>query len=86
MDVSPMEFTIEPSRLAENHAALEALLDNLPDGDIQPSKATAWSQVHLIWKQNNGSWRFTIDYRSLNKIISNEGWQIPQHEKDFCED
>ena len=46
-------------------------------GVIQPSKTTAWSQVHLVRKPNNGDWRFTIDYRSLNKVISNEGWQIP---------
>ena len=43
---------------------------------IQPSKATAWSQVHLIRKPT-GDWRFTVDYRGLNKVISNEGWQIP---------
>ena len=91
MDVPPMEFTIDhskwetnqnraPSRhvSTEKHVALDALLDNLLDlGVIQPSKATAWSQVHLVRKPNNGGWRFTIDYRSLNKVISNEGWQIP---------
>jgi hypothetical protein len=84
----PMDFTIDhakwetnqnraPSRRVstETHAAL---LDNLLDlGVIQPSKVTAWSQVHLVRKPNNGSSRFTIDYRSLNKVISNEGWQIP---------
>ena len=31
----------------------------------------------LSWKQS-GSWRFTVDYRGSNKVISNEwGWQIP---------
>jgi hypothetical protein len=91
MDVPPMEFTIDhskwetnqnraPSRhvSTEKHVAVDALLDNLLDlGVIQPSKATAWSQVHLVRKPNNGGWRFTIDYRSLNKVIYNEGWQIP---------
>ena len=33
--------------------------------------------MHLVWKPNNGGWRFTIDYKSFNKVIFNEGWQIP---------
>ena len=24
-----------------------------------------------------GGWRFIIDYRALNKVITNESWQIP---------
>ena len=85
-----MEFTIDHSKWetnqnrasrhvsTEKHVALDALLDNLLDLDVeQPSKATAWSQVHVVRKPNNGDWRFTIDYRSLNKVISNEGWKIP---------
>ena len=43
---------------------------------IQPSKATAWSQVHLARKPSGG-WRFTVDYQGLNKVISDEGWQTP---------
>ena len=35
---------------------------------IQPSRATAWSQVHLVRKPSNG-WRFTVDFRNLNKVI-----------------
>jgi len=91
MDVPPMDFTIHhkmwetnQKRTAsrhvstEKHDALYVLLDNLLDlGVIQPSKATAWLQVHLVRKPNNVGWRFTVDYRSLNMVISNEGWQIP---------
>ena len=40
------------------------------------SRATAWSQVHLVRKPTKG-WRFTVDFRNLNKVTSNEGWQIP---------
>ena len=86
MDVPPMEFTIDhimwetnQNRAAsrhispEKHYALNVLLDNLLDlGVIQPSKATAWSQVHLVRKPNNGAWRFTTDNRFLNKVISNK--------------
>jgi hypothetical protein len=52
--------------------------DLLQLGVIQPSRATAWSQAHLVPKPGQvKKWRFTIDYRNLNKVISNEGWQIP---------
>ena len=50
------------------------MIDDLLDLHvIQPSRATAWSQVHLVCKTTNGWW-FTVDFRNLNKIISNDGW------------
>ena len=53
------------------------MIDDLLDLHvIQSSRATAWPQVHLVRKPTNGWW-FTIDFRNLNKVISNEGWQIP---------
>ena len=77
MDVPLMEFTIDhklsetiQKRAAsrhvstEKHDALNVLLDNLLDlGIIQPSKATAWLQVHLVWKPNKevGDLPFTSD-------------------------
>jgi hypothetical protein len=90
MSVPPMQFSVNveqwesnPNRLpsrhisVEKHEALTKMIDDLLELQvIQPSKATAWSQVHLIRKPTGG-WRFTVDYRGLNKVISNEGWQIP---------
>jgi len=94
----PMEFTIDHKMwetnlsnsfetfitfIKEKLGALNVLLDHLLDlGVIQPSKVIAWSQVHLIWKPNNEGWRFTI-YRSLNKVISNDRWQIPNIKEMF---
>ena len=86
MQVPPMQFTVftdqwesNPNRLpsrhisVEKHDALNKMIDDLLDLQvIQPSKATAWSQVHLVRKPSGG-WRFTVDYRGLNKVISNEG-------------
>jgi hypothetical protein len=43
---------------------------------IQTSQAEAWSQVHLTPKPN-GSWRFCIDFRSLNDATRRLGWPIP---------
>ena len=87
---APMIFTVDkvnwetsasrlPSRHIsdENHAALNQMIDDLLDLQvIQPSRATAWSRVRLVRKPTNG-WRFTVDFRNLNKVISNDGWQIP---------
>jgi hypothetical protein len=63
-----------PSRhiFVENHAALIQMIDDLLDLQvIQPSQATVWSRVHLVRKPTNG-WQFTVDFRNLNKVISNE--------------
>ena len=90
MSVPPMEFTVDatrweapanhlPSRhiLVENMPTINKVIDDLLDLEvIQPSQATAWSQVHLVRKPSNG-WRFTVNFRNLNKVISNEGWKIP---------
>jgi len=90
-DVPPMDFTVDRAQWATNlnrapsrhistgkHDALNTMVDSLLElGVIQPSKATACSQVHLVHKPNNGGWRFTTDYRSLHTVISNEGWKTP---------
>ena len=68
----PLVFS---SYFGGKHAALNKMIDDLLDLEvIQPSRATAWSQVHLVRKPSNG-WRFTVDFRNLNKVISNDGWQ-----------
>jgi len=87
MAVPPMHFTVDmdgwevpasrlPSRhiSVEKHVALNKMIDDLLDLQaIQPSRATAWSQVNLVHKPTNG-WQFTVDYRTLNKVITNEGF------------
>ena len=87
MSVPPMQFSVQvdqlkstPNRLpsrhksVEKHEALTKMIDDLLELQvIQPSKATAWSQNHLVRKRAGG-WRFTVDNRGLNKVISNEGW------------
>jgi hypothetical protein len=88
--VPPMEFGFDlaewekatnrlPSRpmSPEKQTALREMLQQFLDlGVIRPSTATAWSQVHLVRKPKGG-WRFTIDFRGINKCIVNQGWQIP---------
>ena len=88
MVVPPMTFTVDkvnwqapanrlPSRhiSVEKHTALNQMIDDFLDLQvIQPSRAMAWSQVHLVRKPTNGR-RFTVDFGNLNKVISNEGSQ-----------
>jgi len=47
-------------------------------GVIKESRATEWSQVHLVPKPTPGEWRFTLDFVQLNHATGGlEGWPIP---------
>jgi len=90
MDVPPMEFDVDKklweasgNRLAsrqisiETQTALSTLIDELLErGFIRPSKASAWSKVHLMRKPSGG-WRFTIDYRALTRLSPTKGGKYP---------
>jgi len=52
--------------------ARQAIADNL----IRPSSAEAWSQL-LLTPKSNGTWRFTIDFRALNKHTKEQRSPIP---------
>ena len=59
----------EPTRAqsaARKMAIKKWILQAIADNIIRPSTATAWSQLMLTPKPN-GTWRFNIDYRALNK-------------------
>ena len=43
---------------------------------IRPSPATIWSQI-LLTPKPNGSWRFCVDFRTLNAVTKTNGWPIP---------
>ena len=93
MSVLPIQFSVQTEKWESNpnhllsqhisvdkHEALNKMIDFLDFKIIQPSKATARLQVHLV----RSGWRFTIDYRGLNKVVSNEGWQIPNMRDMLC--
>jgi hypothetical protein len=48
----------------------------LQHGVIRPSNEPYYSQAHLVPKPNN-KWRFTIDFRNLNRCSRALGWPIP---------
>jgi len=52
---------------------LQSLLDQ---GVIETTSSTFWSQVLMVKKQD-GKLRLCVDYRALNKLLTHEGWQLP---------
>ena len=70
---------LPPRRHSEvKQTAIRSQIDSLLRlGVIEESRATEWSQVHLVPKPN-GDWRFTLDFVRLNSATSGlEGWPIP---------
>ena len=62
---------------AAKNAAIDKFINQaIADNVIAPSDASAWSQV-LLTPKPNGSWRFCLDYRTLNKYTRSTGWPIP---------
>ena len=69
----------EPTRAqtaARKIAIQNWIRQSMADNIIRPSSAEAWSQL-MLTKKPNGSWRFAIDYRALNKYTKSKRSQIP---------
>ena len=93
--VTPMEIHVdydaykadrrsrEPTRAqsAARKAAITAWIRQaIADNVIKPSTATAWAQL-MLTKKPNGSWRFAIDYRAVNKFTKPMRAPIPNIKK-----
>jgi transposase InsO family protein len=90
--IEPMEIAVDHNKWycsknrgpprpqsAARQAAIKKQVDKyLRLGVIQPSKASEYSQVHLVPKSEPNEWRFCLDYVRLNEAtIGVESWPIP---------
>ena len=63
--------------VAKEYAIRKFVNQALADGVIEPSQSEYVSQV-LLTPKPNGSYRFCIDYRGLNKATNSMAWPLPR--------
>ena len=94
-DLDPLEIEVDskkfmtkqsqgPPRMmtTEKESHIEKFIaEGLKSNIIRPSKATHYSQVHLVAKPTDDptvkKWRTTIDYRFFNQCITPQHWPLP---------
>ena len=67
------------SHSTEKQVAIRSQIDSLLAlRVIEESRASYWSQLHMVRKPTPGEWRMTLDFVQLNTATRGlEGWPIP---------
>eukprot|EP01127_Copromyxa_protea_P012021 TRINITY_DN3093_c0_g1_i1.p1 TRINITY_DN3093_c0_g1~~TRINITY_DN3093_c0_g1_i1.p1 ORF type:complete len:413 (+),score=38.03 TRINITY_DN3093_c0_g1_i1:1903-3141(+) len=71
--------TLNPLRSPYAAAILSKPRRLLDDGIISPSKSP-WSSPVVLAKKSDGSWRFCVDYRGLNRVTKKDAYPLPPME------
>ena len=71
-------------RMAPKHNEfIRKELDNLLDAGIIVPVSSAWSFPVVIASKKDGTPRFCVDYRSLNRVMKADRWPLPRIEEIF---
>jgi len=62
--------------LSKQYAVQKFINKAIATNIIRPSQADAWSQI-LLTPKPDGTWRFCVDFRTLNAVTKSMGWPIP---------
>ena len=95
-DIPPFELNVDKEKwerfsnrnaprvqsAAKQAEILRQVTELLDQGIIEPSTASYYSQVILASKPDD-TWRFCIDYRSLNDCTQSASWPIPNIKEMF---
>lgn len=73
----PPSSRMYPLARPEQDAARDAVNDQLRLGIIQPS-TSPWRSPVLFAKKKDGSLRFCVDYRALNKVTKKDAYPMPR--------
>ncbi len=75
---APRNRLPQRSHSTEKQAAIRSQIDSLLAlGVIEESRASHWSQLHMVKKPTPGEWRMTLDFVQLNAATRGlEGWPI----------
>ncbi len=76
---APRNRLPQRSHSTEKQAAIRSQIDSLLAlGVTEESRASHWSQLHMVKKPTPGEWRMTLDFVQLNAATRGlEGWPIP---------
>lgn len=76
-DKTPLKQRYQQRNPAVQKRIIEEVRKMLKEKVIEPSKS-AWSSPIVLVKKKDGSWRFCVDFRRLNKATKKDAYPLPR--------